>query len=172
LDLNDRISAFRSSISPNLLVNDDFIDWQVISQQLDSKEQEIAQLQALIDQGPLTQKAIADMLRRVPSTYPLLLDLIAFNSSGNQVEKWGLPQAVPAEPSRIDWVAGQLMHIGVCQILNSGVSALSLLRVAEVHKDSYRRRFRSAGRLDDRTRIAVMAAVQQANLALAHSIRV
>ncbi|HTI00692.1 MAG TPA: hypothetical protein VL752_07080 [Acidisoma sp.] len=166
MHLDDRISAFRASISPNLLASDDFIDWQVINRRLGSKKPEILQLQAVIDQGPLTQNALAGMLRRFPSIYPLLLDLVAFNSSDNQVEKWGFPPAVGDEPGRIDWVASQLMHVGVDRILDSGVSVLSLLRVAEVHKDSYRRRFRSAGQLDDRTRRAVMAAVRRANLEL------
>jgi hypothetical protein len=170
MHLDDRISAFRASISPNLFASDDFIDWQVINSQLGSKEPEILQLQAVIDQGPLTQNALASMLRQFPSTYPLLLDLIAFNSSDNQVEKWGFPPTVGAEPDRTDWVASQLMHVGVDQILDSGVSALSLLRLAEVHKDSYRRRFRSAGQLDDRTRRAVVAAVRLANLELIQPI--
>jgi hypothetical protein len=172
MNIDDRITAFLASISSNLLANDDFIDWQVIDQQLSLNASKTAHLQSLIDQGPVTQNLLAAMLRKVPSIYPLLLDLIAFNSSGTQVEKWGLPNSVQAEPGRIDWVAGQLMHIGVHRLLDSGATALSLLRVAEVHKDSFRRRFRSAGRLDDRIKQVVLEAIERADIGLAQQIRI
>nr|WP_295470414.1 AAA family ATPase [Mesorhizobium sp.] len=171
MSIEDRIRTFRASISSNLLAEDDFIDWQLIDQQLQNKAASVAQLQGLIDNGPVTTELLAAMLRQSPSTYPLLLDLIAYNSSGKQVEKWGLPQSVHAEPGRIDWVAGQLMHIGIGRLLESGATAFSLLRVAEVHKDSYRRRFRSAGRLDDRTRSIVAEAIRQASNVLSQPVR-
>lgn len=172
MSIADRISTFRASISSNLLAKHDFIDWQLIDQQLQMKAAEIAQLQKLIDRGPVTTDFLAAMLRQSPSAYPLLLDLIAFNSSGKQVEKWGLPQSIHAEPGRLDWVAGQLMHIGIGRLLEGGATALSLLRVAEVHKDSYRRRFRSAGRLDDRTRLIVVESVRQASSGLSQPVRI
>ncbi len=171
MSLDERIAAFRASISANLLANGDFIDWQVINQQIATTSSPTNHLQTLIDNGPVTQDMLAAMLRQVPSTYPLLLDLVAFNSSGTQVEKWGLPQSVRSEPGRVEWVAGQLMHIGIDKILASGTSAQSLLRVAEVYKDSFRRRFRSAGRLEDRTRQVVVDALQRANTVLAQTVR-
>lgn len=171
MSLDERIAAFRASISANLLANGDFIDWQVINQHVATTVSQTNHLQTLIDNGPVTQGLLAAMLRQVPSTYPLLLDLVAFSSSGTQVEKWGFPQSVRSEPGRIDWVAGQLMHIGIDKILACGTSAQSLLRVAEVYKDSFRRRFRSAGRLEDRTRQAVMDALQRANTVLAQTVR-
>jgi hypothetical protein len=42
---------------------------------------------------------------------------------------------------------------------------------AEIYKDSYRRRFRSAGRLDDRTRHLVAAAIQSANESLEQPVQ-
>ncbi|MBB4003479.1 AAA family ATPase [Aurantimonas endophytica] len=172
MSIDDSINAFRASISSNLLANDDFIDWGLINQQLNSTAAEATRLQRLIDNGPVTTAQLAAMLREVPSTYPLLLDLIAFSSSGTQVEKWGLPQSVRAETRRIDWVAGQLMHVGIDRLLERGATAHSLLRVAEVHKDSYRRRFRSAGRLDDRTRAIVLHALREASTGLPQPIRI
>lgn len=170
--LEERINAFRASISSNLLANDDFIDWQIIDQQLALNATVIAQVQEIIDQSPVTQSLLANMLQSHPSTYPLLLDLIAFNSSGNQVEKWGLPQSVRTDRAHVDWVASQLMHIGIDRILSKNVSAISLLRVAEVYKDSYRRRFRSAGRLEDRTKLLVVTAIQQADAVLNQPVKI
>ena len=170
MDLEERIKAFRASISSNLLAGDDFIDWQFIDQQLASTKLSIQHMQGFVDNDRVSQTMLAQLLQRHPSSYPLLLDLIAFNSSGTQVEKWGLPQSINADEARTDWVAGQLMHIGIGKILSAGVSIESLLRVAEVYKDSYRRRFRSAGRLDDRTRSLVVTAVQQANKSLSQLI--
>jgi AAA domain len=172
MHLEERISAFRASISSNLLAGDDFIDWQIIDQQIVLNASAIAHVQGLVDQGRVTRTTLAQLLQHHPSTYPLLLDLIAFNSTGNQVEKWGLPQWVSADAARTDWVAGQLMHIGLDRILGDQVSVKALLRLAEVHKDSYRRRFRSAGRLEDRTRTLVVAAIQQASKALAQPVRI
>lgn len=168
----DRIRAFRASISSNLLASDDFIDWQLIDQHLVMARPSIQQMQALVDSGPLSRAALASLLRESPSTYPLLLDLIAFNSSGPQVEKWGLPQSIDSDQARTDWVAGQLMHVGMGKILEEGVPVQSLLRAAEVYKDSYRRRFRSAGRLDDRTRSLVVSSIENANASLPQPVRI
>jgi hypothetical protein len=100
MDLDERISAFRASISSNLLAGDDFIDWQIIDQHIVLNAPAIAHVQGLVDQGRVTRTTLAQLLQQYPSTYPLLLDLIAFNSSGNQVEKWGLPQSVSADAAR------------------------------------------------------------------------
>lgn len=158
----DRLETFRSSISTNLLTEDDFIDWNLIEQNLKAARSAIREMQRLVDQNGIDQNALASLLFEYPSTYPLALDLIAFNSRGNQVEKWGLPQSINADFSRTKWVAGQLIHVGVDRILQSGASVEALLRLAEVHKDSYRRRFRSAGKLDDRTRAIVVSATASA----------
>lgn len=171
MDVEEKIRVFRASISSNLLASDDFIDWQVIDQHLASCRPAIQHLQHFLDSGDVTHDGLIQLLRQHPSTYPLLLDLIAFNSSGAQVDKWGLPQLISADQVRTTWVAGQLMHVGIGEILAAGAAVEPLLRVAEVYKDSYRRRFRSAGRLDDRTHRLVVTAMQEANKALEQTVR-
>src|SRR5260370_18686486 len=172
MEIDDKIKAFRASISSNLLAGDDFIDWQVVEQHLASSRPAIQDMQHFLDCGDVTRDGLAQLLHQNPSTYPLLLDLIAFNSSGTQVEKWGLPQLISTDQARTTWVAGQLMHVGIGKILGAGTAVEALLRVAEVFKDSYRRRFRSAGRLDDRTRSLVVTALQEVNKALDQTVRI
>ena len=172
MEIEDKIRAFRASISSNLLAGDDFIDWQMIDQQLASSRPAIRHIQHFLDCGDVTGNVLAQLLHQNPSTYPLLLDLIAFNSSGTQVEKWGLPQLISTDEARTAWVADQLMHVGIGKILSAGTAVEPLLRVAEVFKDSYRRRFRSAGRLDDRTRWLVEIAMQEANKTLEQTVRI
>lgn len=146
MEVEEKIRAFRASISSNLLASDDFIDWQVIDQHLASCRPAIQHMQHFLDSGDVTRDGLAQLLHQHPSTYPLLLDLIAFNSSGAQVEKWGLPQLISADQARTTWVAGQLMHVGIGKILTTGTAVELLLRVAEVYKDSYWRRFRLSQR--------------------------
>lgn len=171
MELDDKVRALRASISSNLLAGDDFIDWQVIEEHLASTTPAVEHLQGFVDVGDVTHAGLMELLLQHPATYPLLLDLIAFNSSGPQVEKWGLPQLISRDRARTTWVASQLFHMGIDKILRRGTAVEPLLRVAEVYKDSYRRRFRSAGRLDDRTRRLVAAAIQSANESLEHSVR-
>jgi AAA domain len=171
MEIDDKIKAFRVSISSNLLASDDFIDWQVIDENLASSRPAIRYMQHFLDCGDVTRDGLAQLLHQHPSTYPLLLDLIAFSSSGAQVEKWGLPQLVNADQARTTWVAGQLMHVGIGKILTAGTAVEPLLRIAEVYKDGFRRRFRSAGRLDERTRLLVITATQEANKALEQTVR-
>ncbi|MDR6772735.1 AAA family ATPase [Azospirillum sp. BE72] len=172
METEDKIRAFRASISPNLLARDDFINWQLIDQHLVSSGAAIQYMQDFVDSGDVTRDGLAHLLHQHPSTYPLLLDLIAFNSSGTQVEKWGLPQSIDKDIRRTTWVAGQLMHVGIDKILSTGAAVEPLLRIAEVYKDSYRRRFRSAGRLDDRTRRLVLTALLEVNKTLEQPVKI
>lgn len=166
------IQSFRASISPNLLAEGDFIDWWSVSQKLSAARTAIVDLQRLVDAGELDRGSLGEFLGEKPAVYPLLLDLIAFNTSGSQVEKWGLPHFIDAESSRADWVAGQLLHVGLGRVLEVGVSVEALLRVAEVYKDSYRRRFRSAGQLETRTRKLVADALAAANTGLISPVKI
>lgn len=160
------IAAFRASVSSNLLAEGDFIDWRAVEQQQHSASPAVHEIQALVDAGELNRDRLAEFLRSKPAAYPLFLDLIAFNTSGSQVEKWGLPQFITPGSQRTDWVAGQLLHVGLDRILETGASVKAMLRVAEVYKDSYRRRFRSAGRLENRTNALVGNALKAANASL------
>ncbi|WP_066683996.1 hypothetical protein [Caulobacter sp. CCH9-E1] len=104
MDTDEKIRAFRASISSNLLAGDDFIDWQVVEQHLKSSSSAILHIQCLVDGGGVDRNGLEKLLRDEPSVYPLLLDLIAFNTSGTQVEKWGLPQLISHDQGRTAWV--------------------------------------------------------------------
>lgn len=169
-DFETRIRTFRALISPNLLSKRDFIDWAAIDERLRSEALAISRLQDLVDEGPVTKEALAQLLRNAPSTYPLLLDLIGYSSSGSQVEKWGIPQTVEPNSPRADWVVDQLLHVGLDRLLNQATSIEALVRVAEVHKDVHRRKFRSAGRLEERTNKIVRNAIKEANSLLMESV--
>ncbi len=165
-NMADTISAFRASVSSNLLVEGDFIDWRAVEQQQQLALSSVQKIQALVDTGNIDRDRLADFLLVNPRAYPILLDLIAFNTSNNQVEKWGLPQSLAAGSSKADWVAGQLFHVGIGKILETGAPVQAMLKIAEVYKDSYRRRFRSAGRLEHRVQALVGNAIKLANESL------
>jgi len=172
LSIDDKIAAFQKSITANLLSDGDFIEWSSVERELVSRAPEIQELQALVDEGSLDQPRLAAFLRSRPETYPLMLDLIAFKTSGSQVEKWGLPQMIEASSGRSNWVAAQLLHVGLGQVLEDGVPVKALMRVAEVYKDSYKRRFRSAGQLETRTRAILEAAISDASTRIASPIAI
>lgn len=163
MDNQSRLAAFKASISSNLLAQDDFIDWDAVERRLDLEAANIEHLQSFIDAEDLSSRALASELRAHPGLYEILLDLIAFNSSGAQVEKWGLPQSIDASSTRTRWVAEQLTYVGLNKVLDGRPSARSLLRVAEVYKDSFRRRFRSGRKLEDRVWLLVSRALNEAN---------
>ncbi|SFR77102.1 Predicted ATPase, AAA+ ATPase superfamily [Mitsuaria sp. PDC51] len=166
MTIEETIAAFRSSVSPNLLAERDFIDWPAIELQQRNTANAVHEIQLLVNEGDLSRDRLAEFLRTKPLSYPLFLDLIAFNTSGSQVEKWGLPQFLSHGSNRADWVAGQLLHVGLGRILRTDTPVEALLRVAEVYKDSYKRRFRSAGEMETRTHRLVHAAVGAANASL------
>jgi len=172
MEQKKRIDAFRQSVSSNLIADYAFIDWKTIDRHLSKNRSTIGQMQDFIENNVVSQATLASLMQQFPSTYPLLLDLVAFNSSGAQVEKWGLPGAINHDTIRTNWVAEQLMHFGIDKILNKDASVDSLLRVAEVFKDSFHRRFRSATKLDERMRMLVNTAIDQANATLNQSVKI
>ncbi|MBB4841184.1 hypothetical protein HNP52_004281 [Sphingomonas kyeonggiensis] len=161
MDSQDRIEQFTATLSGNLLAADDFIDWDAVSQNLRLRAKEARELQEIVDSGPLTRERLFSGLSQHPRCYTIMLDLLAFSSSGTQVEKWGLPSEV--EPSRLDWLVGQLLYIGIDKMLAPGTNVGASLQVAEVYKDANRRRFRGGKKLDERVRLLVRNAVSQAN---------
>lgn len=164
--ISETIATFRASVSSNLLAEGDFIDWRAVELQQQSASLTVRKVQELVDAGEINRERLSTFLRAEPSAYPLLLDLIAFNTSGSQVAKWGLPQTITSGAQRTEWVADQLLHIGLGKILEAGASVKAMHRVAEVYKDSFRRRFRSAGRLETRTQKLVVSALKEANSSL------
>lgn len=162
-DLRSRIDRFTASISSNLLAQDDFVDWDAIEHRLSSLPNSIKHLQDFVDTGDLSADALYASLNQHPGTYELLLDLLAFNNKGPQVDKWGLPPTVERGSNRTRWVADQLMYIGLDRLLQNRPDVQSLLRVAEIYKDSYRRRFRSGKKLEERVSELIRVALREAN---------
>lgn len=166
-DVLERLSQLRANLSSNLLAPDDFVDWEAVERRLNTNAPHIARLQTLIANGDLSRAELAQELGQNPSIYPLLLDLLAFNSTGAQVEKWGLPESVGRDPVRNERIADQLFYVGINRLIHPGTDVASLLRVAEVYKDGNRRRFRSGKKLEDRVRALVTTALREANAELA-----
>nr|CAD6597717.1 hypothetical protein RTCK_00511 [Rhizobium sp. TCK] len=166
MDVTFKLQAFRSTISSNLLANDDFIDWEAVERRLLAISNSAAFLQRFVDGQDFSVNALASALRAMPSIYEILLDLVAFNGTGAQVEKWGLPQRIDPGSSRVEWVAQQLIYIGLPRILEGSARVEPLIRMAEVYKDSYRRRFRSGKKLESRVSMIVRQALLRANLSL------
>lgn len=157
----DRIDNFTSTLSGNLLASDDFIDWDFVFRNLAARASDVASLQSIVDSGPLTQSLLRAGLFEHPRIYPVLLDLLAFNSSGAQVEKWGLPPAV--EKARLDWLVDQLFYVGVDRLLTPGTDVAASLKVAEVYKDANRRRFRGGKKLEEKVKHLVYRSFREAN---------
>lgn len=169
-DVSERIEAFRSSISTNLLARDDFIDWDIIEAEVAKARDSLAQLQTYVQRGEFNADTLAGELRAHPKIYEIIQSLIAFKSSGAQVDKWGLPPTVPQNSSRAHWLAMQLIYIGIERLLFD-TPLEPMLRVAEVYKDSFRRRFRSGKTLEQRIKSLVRQAVGLANSQVEQTVR-
>jgi hypothetical protein len=141
-NIKERVTAFRRSITPNLLARDDFIDWDAIEVEIQRVDLAVRHLQAFSDIGMFAPEELLQELKSHPDVYELILSLLAYNSSGTQVTKWGLPPTLPRDETNIRLLAEQLLYIGIDKLLRSSPSIEALLRVAEVYQDSFRRRFR------------------------------
>lgn len=162
-NLEKRIDDFRSSVVSSLLSPTDFVDWGAVSREMSQQTRAIADLQDFVDHGNLSYEALASHLSEKPATYPLLLSLLAFNASGSQIEKWGLPERVPTEPTQRQRLAKNLTTIGYSELFTENSRISDQLRVAEIYKDSFKRRFRSGNQFEKSVSGLVKKAVSIAN---------
>lgn len=140
------IQEFRDSVTPILLSEHDFVDWTSVDAGIARAQDAATELELVRSEGDISVEWLARALGEHPRIYDLALSLVAFNTSGSQVSKWGFSASVPASLSGRRHLARQLLHIGLGKVLASTAPIIDLLRVAEVYKDSFRRRFRSGDR--------------------------
>jgi hypothetical protein len=163
VDVTDQVESFRRSVTTILLSEHDFIDWDAVGKAVASSERAARMLQAVCDEGALTTERLARALGEHPEIYDVALSLVAFNASGSQMSKWGLGAIVPSTVSGREHVARQLLHIGLERVVGGATSVGDMLRVAEVYKDSFRRRFRSGDRFSGEIVNLMRKALAQAN---------
>lgn len=172
VDSPNPIEELRNSVSSILLSEDDFIDWRAVNAAVAGSKQAVAHLEAFRRDGPINIERLTDALGEYPGIYDVALSLVAFNTSGSQVSKWGLSSSVPNNQVGRGHLARQLLHIGLGRVLGSVAPITDLLTVAEVYKDSFRRRFRSSDRFGTEVREAVSRAVREANQVLELPLRI
>lgn len=162
-NLEQRIDDFRNSIVSSLLSPTDFVDWRAVSREMSQQSEAVADLQGFVDNGDLSFEALAAHLSEKPASYPLLLSLLAFNASGSQIEKWGLPESVPSARTQRQRLAMNLTTIGYANLFTENCSVVDQLRVAEIYKDSFKRRFRSGNQFEKSVSGLVRKAISAAN---------
>lgn len=163
IDLEKRIEDFKSSVVSSLLSPSDFVDWAAVARELTKQAEAVSDLQSFVDSGDLTHEALDAHLSEKPASYPLLLSLLAFNASGSQTAKWGLPERVPTARTQRQRLAKNLTTIGYSKLFDNRASIADQLRVAEVYKDSFRRRFRSGNQFEKSVSDLVRESVLLAN---------
>ena len=161
--IEETIAAFRASVTTILLAQDDFIDWAAVHLAAAKSRTAAGELQKLLNSGGLTESNLADALENNVQVYEAALSLIAFMRTGSQISKWGLPERVPSSSDGKRHLASQLLHIGIGKVLKPGVSVEDLLLLAEVYKDSFRRRFRSGEKVETIAAKIVRHALSEAN---------
>lgn len=149
-ELAARIKAFRRNVTPYLISREDFLDWTEINAALESWKAAASAIDIWLAEGRVAPRRLAELLGAEPGSYRVILTLIAFNTSDAQVDKWGVPAIVPNEHRQRVELASLLIEIGIGGVLSKGTSTLDLLRIAEINRDSLRRRFRSTDRLSTR----------------------
>lgn len=171
LSLAVTVEEFRRSVTPILLARDDFIDWAAINSALSTADAAVQHLEGFRAAGDFGVGALSAALGAHPGIYDVALSLVAFTTSGSQVSKWGLSATVPSDPAGRAFVAAQLLHIGLERVLAGTAPIRELLTVAEVYKDSFRRRFRSGDRVQYEVRRIVGQAVQESAERLSAPVR-
>ncbi len=152
------ISHFKDSVTSIFLSEHDIIDWGAVRDGVAEASHAIVRLEEI-----RRSLSIADLTRALgehPKIYDIALSLIAFNTSGSQVSKWGLSASVPSTLAGREHLARQLIHIGLAKVLSGTAPIADLLTIAEVYKDSFRRRFRSGDRFGAEVRRLVKSVVQ------------
>lgn len=155
---------FRDSVTPILLAQNDFIDWKAVRSAVSESATATSVLQALCDSGKIDADSLASAFVDVPRVYEVALSLIGFISTGSQTSKWGLPEQIPESEAGRKHLASQLLHIGLGKVLSGRTEVEGLLRVAEVYKDSFRRRFRSGEKVETIANKIVREAIDAINL--------
>jgi len=155
-----------------MLSEHDFIDWSSVNAGIAGAQGAAAELELVRNAGDITVERLARSLGEHPGIYDVALSLIAFNTSGSQVSKWGLGASVPDSLPGREHVARQLLHIGLAKVLASKAPIIDLLTVAEVYKDSFRRRFRSGDRFGAEVTKIVRGAIQASASELAQPIQI
>lgn len=166
------IQEFRDSITSILLSESDFIDWHAVDDSIARSKDAAIELEAVRSQGIIDVDRLAQALGERPQIYDIALSLVAFNTSGSQVSKWGLGASVPSSLKGREHLARQLLHIGLGRVLASTAPIIDLLMIAEVYKDSFRRRFRSGDRFGVEVRKIVRDALQLAAAEIAQPLQI
>lgn len=158
--IDERIALFRRNVAATLVAKDDFIDWNAIDNEMSRNSDSIKYIQEFADSGDHSALNLSNLLHAHPSAYGQLLTLIAFNSSGAQVERWGLPAVTPNEPGARLRLSELLIYIGLQRLFLGACDVASMSRVAEVYRDSVRRRFRSSNKLQSQLSVLVRQSIQ------------
>ncbi|WJS03180.1 DpnII family type II restriction endonuclease [Roseibium aggregatum] len=166
------IQEFRESVTSFLLSEHDFIDWDSVSAGISGAKDAAAELDKVRSEGEVSIERLAVALGEHPQIYDVALSLIAFNTSGSQVSKWGLGPSVPTSLSGRQHLARQLLHIGLGKVLAGTAPITDLLTIAEVYKDSFRRRFRSGDRFGGEVDKIVRATVKMTVAELAQPVQI
>ncbi|WP_197030351.1 DpnII family type II restriction endonuclease [Phyllobacterium sp. UNC302MFCol5.2] len=170
---SESIQEFRDSITSILLSERDFIDWDSVNAGVAGAKEAASQLEAIRNsEEGISVDRLAQALGEYPRIYDVALSLVAFNTSGSQVSKWGLGESVPRTSIGREHLARQLIHIGLGKALATQAPVIDLLTIAEVYKDSFRRRFRSGDRFGAEVSKIVTEAIQAAAGELAQAVRV
>lgn len=165
------IQEFRDSVTPILLAQNDFIDWNAVQSAVSDAANAARVLQALCDTGQIDEDGLASAFAENSRVYEVALSLIGFMTTGSQTSKWGLPERIPASEAGRKHLATQLLHIGLGKVLSGNVKVEELLRVAEVYKDSFRRRFRSGEKVETIATKIIRGAVGAINRDLPKPLR-
>jgi hypothetical protein len=165
INLHERISLFRSSITSDLYSASDIVYFEAVEKAVASYDREISALDSLRSSAKIETDGLSEVLLAHPRLYGLLCALLSITSSVTLEDGRVLPapQLPPRQFEQGRAAASVLIDLGLPRLLSDNVDVRKLVLLVEIERDADRRRFRVDAKIKSRVTVAVGTAVTMAN---------
>jgi len=152
MSIEQRITDFKSAITPDLYNPKTYIDWGTIEATMSQYRHAINHLQDLVASCSLNSQTCANSIETIPYFYEVITTVLSVQrgvgfSNGNEVP-------VPSERRRVPAVniAETLDEIGMLNMFQQGTDVASAVRASLVAQDALKRRYRVGATIKERLR--------------------
>ena len=149
-----RILQFRQSITPELYIPAEIVDWSSIDKRLAEYAGAIDVLEHLIHSEGSNQRieGLAESIRHEPTVLELILLVMAVPESMAFADGRSLPRRTPRTTDGLQGIAHLVEEIGAWRLLTPAVHLPSLVKTALIADDARGRRFRMVASAQHRIR--------------------
>lgn len=147
-----RVIEFRDSVTPDLYVPGEVVDWENIETRLEELSSAISRLYGLLRSGTYDSlESVAECIRDAPSVLDIMRLVMSIPTTGLAfADGRGFPRKPPSRTRDFYELAALLEEIGVWKAITPEAHLESLITAALIAKDASRRRFRISRNTEQR----------------------